>query len=248
MTAALGSAGWATLLVLALAAPLIGFSKTSFGGLGSVAVAIVALVVPARESTALVLILLLVGDLVAIGSYRRQVHWRTLLTLLPSVLPGLLLGAWFLDVVDDTWMRRSLALLLLAALGLRAWLDRRRSDPPSSAAFTIGAGVAAGFTTMTANAAAPVMALYFLAKRFDKLRFISTNAWFFFTVNLCKAALTAHLGLFTQQMFWLALCAAPLVLVGTWCGRRVVRAVDQKQFERGITWVTVLACVILLVR
>ena len=36
---------------------------------------------------------------------------------------------------------------------------------------------------MTANAAGPVMALYPLAARIDKIRFIGTNAWFFGIIN-----------------------------------------------------------------
>ena len=47
--------------MLVVAALLVGFAKTSIGGLGSVAVALFASVMPARESTAAVLLLLLIG-------------------------------------------------------------------------------------------------------------------------------------------------------------------------------------------
>lgn len=236
------------LAVVVIAALIIGFSKTSFGGLGAVAVALAALVMPARESTAMVLLLLLVGDVVAVITYRYEVNWKALTRLLPSVVPGLLLGALFIHLVNDTLMRRALAVLMLVLLGLKLLLDRRRADPPSHWGWSVGAGVAAGFTTMAANAAAPVMTLYFLLQRFDKQRFISTNAWFFFAVNLCKVPLTASLGLFTARVLWQGLIFCPLVFVGTWVGRRVIRRVNQHQFELVLTWVTVLACGLLLVR
>ncbi len=245
----LSTLGWPMALALAAAGLIIGFSKTSFGGLGALAVALVALGMPARESTATVLLLLLVGDAVAITLYRRDVHWRVLGQLLPSVIPGLLLGAWFINVVDDALMRRSIAVILLAMLGLRLLQARRpESSSPTHWAFTVGAGIAAGFTTMTANSAAPVMALYLLAKRFDKKRFVSTNAWFFVTVNLCKVPLTASLGLFTPYVLWVALAFAPAVLIGTFIGRRVLGRVSQRQFETATTVVTAFACLLLLLR
>ena len=52
--------------------------------------------------------------------YRRHADWSTLWRLLPGVLPGLLLGAWFLSVVDDALMRRTIAVILLVMCALQA--------------------------------------------------------------------------------------------------------------------------------
>ena len=66
--------GWPMLLAMAGAALVIGFSKTSFGGIAAIAVAVFALAMPAKESTATVLLLLLVGDVIAVSRYR-TVSW-----------------------------------------------------------------------------------------------------------------------------------------------------------------------------
>ena len=79
-------------MLLGAAALLIGISKTSVGGLAAIAVAVFASVMPAKESTAAVLLLLLTGDVVAVARYRRGADWGLLRRLLPSVLPGLALG------------------------------------------------------------------------------------------------------------------------------------------------------------
>ena len=63
---------------------------------------------PARESTAAILLLLIVGDIVAVWHYRRDADLSLLKRLIPAVLPGLVLGALFLAVVDDTVLRRSI--------------------------------------------------------------------------------------------------------------------------------------------
>lgn len=242
---------WAVLAGVA-GGVIIGFSKTSFGGLGAVAVALFALVMPAKESTAAVLLLLILGDGIALLFYGRHVHWRLLLKLVPAVLPGLLLGALFLNWVSDAVLRRSIGALLLAMLLLQLWSRRRtkNAEPPPapSTPVTVLAGVAAGFTTMTANAAGPVMSLYLLAQRFDKARFLSTNAWFFALVNLTKVPLTASLGLFTPAVLTTVLILIPTVLVGAALGRFVIHRVTQQRFESLTLIATAVSSAALLVR
>ena len=88
-------------LVLALAAVVIGLSKTSVGGFAALAVAAFAVYLPTKESTAAVVLLLLIGDVVGVARYRKAASWPLLRRLLPSVLPGVAVGAVFLRVVDD---------------------------------------------------------------------------------------------------------------------------------------------------
>ncbi|MDO5534186.1 MAG: sulfite exporter TauE/SafE family protein [Propionibacteriaceae bacterium] len=245
--------GWPLLAALAGAAMVIGFSKTSFGGIAALSVAVFALAMPAKESTATVLLLLLVGDLIAILRYR-SVSWRLLVTLLPGVVPGLLLGALFMNVVDDLTMRRTIGALLLGMVLLQLWQRRwRTATQPASETHpnwlrASATGTAAGFTTMTANAAGPVMALYFLAARIDKARFIGTNAWFFALVNLSKVPLAASLGLFTPDALALDLVLVPAVLLGAWAGTWVIGRVTQRQFEVVTIIASAVSAAILLVR
>lgn len=225
---------WLPLIVAAL---IIGIAKTSFGGLGSVAVALMALVMPTKESTAAALLLLITGDIVAVLRYRSNADWRLLRSLLPSVVPGLLLGAVFIRVVDDLVLRRSIGVILLISVLLQLGVSARRkppvvgddSRPPR--ALTVGAGIAAGFTTMAANAAGPVMALYLQVSKVDKMRFLGTSAWFYFIVNVSKTPLTAALGLFTHRVLITAALMIPVVLVGTLIGVAVIGRVKQRAFD-----------------
>lgn len=220
-------------LAVAVAALLIGVSKTSVGGLGAVSVALFALAMPAKESTAAVLLLLIVGDLVAVRVYHRSADWRMLRRLLPAVVPGVVLGAVFLRVVSDGALRTAIGFMLLVMLAMQV---RQRRRPPREGslhpAYAVATGVAAGFTTMTANAAGPVMAMYLLAARVDKATFIGTGAWYFLLVNASKTPFSAALGLFPASTLWLTGCLAPVVLVGTLLGRLLIRRVSQPTFER----------------
>ena len=55
--------------LLALAASLVGLSKTAMPGAGTIAVALFAAVLPAKESTGALLVLLILGDLFAVWTY-----------------------------------------------------------------------------------------------------------------------------------------------------------------------------------
>ena len=120
-----------------------------------------------------------------------------------------------------------------------------RAEHPLAA---VAAGVAAGFTTMTANAAGAVMTLYLLAMRVEKLRFIGTSAWFFLIVNVSKVPFSAGLGLFRPESLRLVAMLVPVVLVGTWLGVLLIRRLSQVTFERAALAGSAVAAVALLVR
>lgn len=240
---------------MGLAAFIVGISKTSFGGLGSVAVAMLALAMPTKESTAAALILLITGDIIAVLRYRRAADWRLLRALLPAVIPGLLLGAWFLSAVDDELLKRSIGWMLLffvvVQLGSQLLAARRvppgpEAEPPHQS-LSIGAGVAAGFTTMAANAAGPVMALYLQLAKVEKLRFLGTSAWYFLIINLTKVPLSATLGLFTPRVLHTAALLIPAVLVGTFVGIKIIGRVPQRAFDIITLLTSILAACALLV-
>lgn len=240
--------GWVVLVTSAL---VVGIAKTSIGGMGALAVAGFALFIPARESTAAVLLVLIIGDLVAVATYRRSADWAMLRSLMPAVLPGIALGAAVMAFIDDRTMTLLIAACILVALAIQVALRRRpprRVAGTPHASVTIGAGVAAGFTTMVANAAGPVMALYLLAVKADKMRFVGTNAWFFLLVNLAKLPFSAGLGLLSTSTLALTAALAPAVLTGTLLGRRLLRRLGQRRFEQFTIAASVAAGALLLIR
>lgn len=238
-------------LSMGVAALVIGYSKTALGGLAVVSVAIFASVLPARQSTAAILAVLIVGDLVAVWHYRRDADWAIVRRLLPAVLPGLVLGSLFLGVVDDTVLRRSIGGILLALVLLQLGVKWRSGEEASTlherrpAAWAAGTG--AGFATMTANAAGAVMTLYLSASGIDKRRFVGTNAWFFLIVNLVKVPFSVGLGLLHWRDAGRAGLLAPLVLVGGLLGYATVRRISQRGFDVAVLLASAVAAAALLV-
>jgi hypothetical protein len=219
----------------ALAAFLIGVAKTGISGLGIFAIVIFASVLPARESVGIVLAILIAADLVAVTIYRREADWGHLLRLFPWAAAGVVLGALTTGRIDDELMRLLIGVIVVALSVLQfvrsrhAVANEERAWPRWLSAAT---GLLAGFTTMVANAAGPLMVIYLLAMRLPKLVFIGTTAWFFLVLNLFKVPFSLSLGLISLQSLGLSAQLIPFAVLGALTGRPLVARIDQQLFER----------------
>ncbi|MFI6081009.1 sulfite exporter TauE/SafE family protein [Streptomyces sp. NPDC051217] len=243
-------------VALAAAAALVGFSKTAVSGANTVSLAVFAAVLPARESTGVLLPILIVGDTIAVLTYRRHAHWPTLWRLFPAVAAGVVVGTVFMLWADDEAVRVSIGSILLLMAGVTIW--RRRyapeEDTPQDSASLKGRvkarlyGVLGGFTTMVANAGGPVMSMYLLSAGFRKLGFLGTSAWFFLIVNTTKVPFSAGLGLIDRDSLVLDALLVFFVLPGALVGKLCVARIDQRVFERLVIGATVLGGLQLLLR
>ncbi|NIY64471.1 sulfite exporter TauE/SafE family protein [Streptomyces malaysiensis] len=241
-------------LALAAASILVGFSKSAVSGANTVSLAIFAAVLPARESTGVLLPLLIVGDVLAVRTYRRHAHWGTLLRLFPTVAAGVVVGAVFMLWAGDAEVRTSIGAILLLMAGVTVWRRRaaaRAATPEGPATDTAddGAGarlkagsygVLGGFTTMVANAGGPVMSLYLLSAGFRKLGFLGTSAWFFLIVNVAKVPFSVGLGLIDGRSLLLDALLALFVVPGAYIGKACVDRINQRLFEQLVIGATVL--------
>ncbi|GAA0287982.1 TSUP family transporter [Kineococcus aurantiacus] len=242
------------LIPLYLAALVIGFSKTSIGGAGTIAIAIFAAVLPAKESTGLILPLLILGDLFAISLYRRHADWGLLVRLFPYVAVGVVAGAGFVRIVDDTVMRRSIGVLLVLLVVIHLWRQRKlraQGDaPPMSVTrrrwTALGFGFLAGFATMVANAGGAPMSIYLFTMGLGVMSFLGTGAWFFFIVNCFKVPFSVALGLIAVDSLWLDLRLAPAVVVGAFVGWWLAKRLDIRTFEKWVLGLSVVSGLYLL--
>jgi uncharacterized protein len=246
-------------LFAALAAAIIGFSKTGIGGLSLLAVALFTQIFPGhtKQVSGLILPLLIVGDLVAVSSYRQHIQWKFLWKLFPWTALGVLLGWFAMGRIDDRQARLLVGAIILAMVVTHLWRRRQsaRPDPltatstrPSDhgAWFAPTMGVLAGFTTLIANAAGPLMVIYLLAMRLPKMEFVGTGAVFFMILNWFKVPFMVNLNLITTDSLQFNLLLAPAVIVGAFAGRAVLPRVNQSLFENLALTLSALAGVKML--
>jgi uncharacterized membrane protein YfcA len=221
---------WALAVVGALA---IGLAKTGISGLGMLAVVIFANLLPARQASGFVLPMLVFADVVAVAAYRQHTQWRYLWRLFPWTALGVAAGYLALGRIDDRQARLLIGGIVLTLLALH--LARRKRPPGESPELGAWAapvfGVLAGFTTLVANAAGPLMIIYLLSMRLPKLEYMGTGAYFFLLINLFKVPFMVNLGLIDARSFLGNLLLLPAVIVGALAGRVILRRIDQKLFE-----------------
>src|SRR5690606_30399777 len=174
-----------------------------------------------------------------------------LLRLAPAVVAGLLAGFAFLAIGDDSIVRRAIGVILFAMIAVtlwRRWRQRRTDAAPAEHGIVIASsyGALAGFTTMVANAAGPVMSMYFLAMRTPVQVFLGTSAWFFAILNLAKVPFLASIGLFDGGVLLMDVALVPLVILGAFGGLWLARRMKQQVFDRIVIGLTIVGAVYLL--
>ncbi len=237
-------------VVLAVAAFFVGFGKTTISGVTLITVALASAVMPARDSTGLVLLLFLTGDVFALRAFRAHADWHVLRRLAPSVVVGVLVGVLYLQrFTSDVLLSRTIGVVLLTLTALHLAMrriEREVRDHALPPVVTAAAGATAGFTSMVANAGGGVMSIYLLNMKSQVLGVLGTNAWFFFVINVFKVPFSVGLGLISWATVWHAIVLAPCVVLGAVVGGRVIRRISMGWFQRLVLLLTALAGVRLL--
>lgn len=236
---------WVLAVVAAL---LVGVSKTGISGLGMLFVVMFAQIMPAKQATGIVLPLLCFGDLVAVASYRQHANWSHVWKLLPAAAAGVVLGFLAMNRIDEHEARLLIGGIVLVLIGLHLMRRGRGGgrEAEHGAWFALVVGVMAGFITLVANAAGPLMAIYLLAMRLPKMEYMGTGAVFFLLLNLFKVPFMVKLGLVNGSSFSFNLLLAPAVFAGAFLGRKILTRLNQKLFENLALGLSALAALDLL--
>jgi uncharacterized protein len=239
--------GWATLAASAL---LIGISKTGLPGVGTVAILMTGAIIDTKQSTGLILPMLIVGDIFAVAYYRRHAVWKHLVKLIPFAALGIVIGSRLLNKVNSNQLSVFIGALVLVMLALNAWRNSRGDGVsiPSGWWFPVSIGLAAGVATMMANAAGPIMVIYLLAMRLPKDEFLGTGAWYYLLLNWFKVPFSTNLNLINPQSLQFNLILLPVIVIGALAGIRLVKYVPEKAFAFIVQALAVLGSAWLIVK
>ncbi len=230
-----------TFIVLAVIAFLmVGIGKAGFGGgLGALAIPMMAMAVPVAQAATIILPALMLIDIFALWLYRGKVDWRVLWTILPGGMLGLLTGYLSFFYLNDNAIRLTLggiALSLVFHAWYRAWRLNGAAPVAASRSHVKGNfwSWAAGLTSFVANAGGPAMSAYLLPLRLDKSVFTGTNAVFFAVMNYSKIPPFLSLGQFTDENLITAAVLLPIAPIGVWLGFWMHKRLDDRNFYRWV--------------
>jgi uncharacterized membrane protein YfcA len=245
-----GNLSVTTWMLASGAAFILGISKSGIKGIAIIIVTIMALAFGARESTGLMVPLLVAGDIFAVVYYNRHTRWSYVLRFLPWMLGGLLIGVAIGNELPEQEFKLVMAVIILASVVLMYWWDLRKSEKvPTHWAFGGLIGILAGITTMIGNLAGAFSNIYFLAMRLPKNEFIGTAAWLFLIVNVAK--LPFHIFVW-KTIGWDSLAVnlrlLPAVVLGLFVGIRLVKLIREKLYRKLILLLTAVGAVLILFR
>jgi uncharacterized membrane protein YfcA len=228
------------LVIGAIAAVVVGFSKTALPGAGLLSVPLVATIVEGRLIAGASLPLLLVADVFAVSWYRHHTRWDLLEPLAIWVAVGFGFGIAFFVAVGNSVRIIDVAvgLIILFMVAIQLWrMIRGRPPRPATSRDAVVYGSGGGFTTFVSNSAGPVMNTYLVGLGLDKDAQVGTSAWFYFAVNLAKIPCYIALGylttgghFFTSDSLLWALCMVPFIVIGVYSGRALLPHIPQQTF------------------
>ena len=199
-------------LLAALGALGVGFSKAGLAGIGLLHIVIFAFLFGARDSTGVVLPMLLAGDVTAVTAFHQHARWDYIRRMLPPACLGVMLAASVMRRLDDALYKPVIGwiILVLAALQiLRMWRPTLLGNVPHSRSFAWISGCSwaprrcwrmpRGRSSLSTRSRSAL----------PKLEIVGTSAWFFLLINAFKVPFSFGLGLIHGQTLLLNLLLVP---------------------------------------
>ena len=180
---------------------VMGIAKSGFGGgVGILAVPLVANAMPPDRALGVMLPILIVADSFAVYQHRRQWSWPHMRPALGGAAIGIAIGTLLLFLLIDGNNKRQsqdnvaavlnilVGSICLLMVGVQVYRLSGGHVPklPGNKPTSVSVGAAAGFTSMLAHAAGPIMSIYWLDQKLSNRVLTRSLVLFFIIVNTAK--------------------------------------------------------------
>tara|TARA_R110002074_G_scaffold197610_13_gene364989 strand:+ start:5097 stop:5840 length:744 start_codon:yes stop_codon:yes gene_type:complete len=230
------------------AAFIIGLSKAGIKGVAVMNVTLMALAFGAKESTGMVVPLLILADIFAVIYYNRHTQWKYVFKVLPWMILGVLIGVVIGKDLPEKFFKIGMSIIIITTVFMMYWWDRKKiKTVPTHWAFASSIGTIAGITTMVGNLAGAFSNIYFLAMQLPKNHFIGTAAWLFLIMNLIK--LPFHFLVWetiSLESLSLNLMLIPGIMLGFFIGVKFIKLIKEAFFRKMILVLTAVGAVLIM--
>ena len=208
---------------------LFGISKGGFGGgLGMLAVPLMALVISPVQAAGILLPLLCVMDIISIWQYRGRWVRSELAIMIPASLIGIGIGTLlfgYMSVEVVKLVVGTVAVVFTLHYAYNRFLSSAANHADFPPAAGIAGGAVGGFTSFVAHAGGPPVNMYLLRRPLDRTEFVATTVLLFAVINYVKLVPYAWLGQLSTGNLLTSLVLLPLapagVLIGVWLHKRI---------------------------
>ncbi|NOI67544.1 TSUP family transporter [Vibrio sp. 99-8-1] len=197
------------------------------GGVGVIAVPLMAMTTSPSIAAAVMLPILCVMDLFAIKHHAVNCDYRLLKTMLPAALIGIAIAGVFLKDISEYRLKILLGILCLLFC-LQYWFFSVEVSKPSKYSGYFWS-LLGGFSSTAIHAGGGPISIYLLPQRLSKVTLIGTMAVLFGIVNIFKLIPYTLLGEFSSVNLTTALVLMPIAPIGVKLGVWLLSRVNQNQ-------------------
>jgi hypothetical protein len=230
-----------TILLIASVVLMTGISKSAFAGaLGVFAVPLLMLKLPAIEAIALMLPILIIGDILSVRSFWGRWDKHLLLPLIPGALIGVMVAYLILDMINADYLRLIIAIICIVFSLKNIFFKQTTLSFLSNRAGALLMSIFSGITSSLVHAGGPPIIIYFSAIGLTPSKFIATAAIFFAMMNIFKLIAALSFELLASDTIFMALMFFPLALIGNWIGVKINTALNKQLFLKIMNYLLLL--------
>ncbi len=219
------------LLIPALIVFCAGFVQglTGFGA-GLVSIPLFALLMDIKVAVPIIILNGMVLLSIMLIKVWRDIDKSKIAPLITGSLPGVFVGVYMLDSLNENGIRLLLAVVLIAYSLYALFVKELRMKVNEKFGYLVGfiSGVVGGITSATG----PPVVIYAAMQGWNGDKFRATLTGFFFVT--CLFMVTAYVanGLVTEVTLKYFMVCAPFIAMGTLAGARFYKSLNQETFRK----------------
>lgn len=235
---------WPILLAVALIAATLA-AVTGFGG-AAVLLPVLVAFFGMRAAVPILTVAQLIGNGSRVWFNRREVNLRVVGWFALGGVPMALLGGYLFAEAPLTGLTRLLGAFLLLVVIWRHVRPRLGHSFPTPVFAGIGAG--SSFLSALLGSVGPIMAPFFLAYGLVKGAYIGTEALSTVVMHVVKLIAYRQTSVLTWHDILTGLALGPVMILGSFLGKRIVDRLPEKVFVALIELVLIVAGLMFLIR
>lgn len=222
-----------TIVLIAAVVMLTGISKSAFAGaLGVFSVPLLMLKLPATEAIALMLPILIIGDMLSVRSFWGKWDKRLLLPLIPGAIVGVLIAYLIIDFINAEYLQLIVAAICILFALRNLFFVKTKMAFLNNRIGGLFMSMFSGMTSSLVHAGGPPIIIYFSAIGLTPAKFVGTAAVFFAMLNVFKLVGALSFGVLSGATALTALMFFPLAFIGNWLGVKINSSLDKVLFLR----------------
>ena len=237
--------------ILAATALAAGIIKMGFGvGAGIFLTPILALMVGPKQAVGLMSPMMLITDVVTLYVFWGQWDWKQIKVIFPGTVLGTIFGAYYLFWASPSIAKITIGIIAIAFSSMTVYKSK---NPSAFQKFEVRTwhGVItsffSGIASAIANAGGVVVTIYLVSAGLSKEVFIATLVSVLLISDISKFILYTHLNILTWEYLLMGLALTPVMLLGSWLGRKLLERLNERQYVLYINVLVFFSGIILLI-